>query len=314
MRILILGAGGTGGYFGARLQQGGADVTFLAHEQTAAWLREHGLVLHSPLGDAQLEVNVVTADQLHEEVAIHPFDLILLSCKAYDLDDAARDIAPAMDGHAMLLPILNGLRHYAALDERFGAGQVLGGLAFISAGRNEQGEIEHLNRKASLTFGERHGNAQRARCAAFARQLEQAGVEHEHAAPIEQASWIKYTFLTTMAGANCLMRASLGDILATDDGEDFIRRLYAECCAVADAAGWPIPDAARQQALRVLTHAGSPLTASMLRDLQGGRRTEGAHIVGDMLQRARQAGQNAPLLSVVWTHLQVYEVGRRRRS
>ena len=129
MRILILGAGGTGGYFGGRLAQAGVDVTFLVRDARAAQLQAQGLRIRSPLGDADLPVATVTAQDLQALVAQRPFDLVILSCKAYDLDSAIEAIAPAVGEHTTVLPILNGLRQYAALDERFGAARVLGGCA-----------------------------------------------------------------------------------------------------------------------------------------------------------------------------------------
>src|SRR6185369_5283937 len=149
MRILVLGAGGTGGYFGGRLLQAGCDVTFLVRPARAARLRADGLVIRSPLGDARLTAPIVEPDSLAPD-----YDLILLSCKAYDLQDAMRTIAPAMQrADVTLLPLLNGLRHFDVLDAAFGAPRVLGGLCHISATLNALGEIEHHNQLQSLTYG-----------------------------------------------------------------------------------------------------------------------------------------------------------------
>jgi len=308
MRILVLGAGGTGGYFGGRLAQAGVDVTFLVRPARAAQLDADGLVIRSPLGDAQLTVRHLTAEQLS---ATAPFDVILLSCKAYDLDSSLDAIAPAMGEHTTLLPILNGLRHYETLDQRFGAARVLGGLCFISVTKPANGEVLHLGKPASVTFGERSGETHSERCAAIANAFAQANVEHKHSPAITQDIWIKYSFLTALAAATCLMRASVGVIVATDDGRDFMQRLYGECLAVAAASGSPIPSSAQELAIRNLTQEGSPVTASMLRDLESGQPIEGEHIVGDMLTRARAFGIDAPLLSVAWCHLQAYTAQRK---
>ncbi|HUW53135.1 MAG TPA: 2-dehydropantoate 2-reductase [Rhodanobacter sp.] len=310
MRILVLGAGGTGGYFGGRLAQAAVDVTFLVRPARAAQLDAEGLVIRSPLGDAQLPVRHLVAAQLAAAAGAEPFDLVLLSCKAYDLDSAIEAIAPAVGEHTAVLPILNGLRHFEALDRRFGAERVLGGLCFISAAKSAGGEVLHMGKPASITFGERAGEAHSARCQAIAAAFARAGVEHKHSTRILADLWIKYSFLTTLAAATCLMRASVGTIIAAD-GRDFVERLYAECVAVATAAGWPIPAPAQDDALGMLTRAGSPVTASMLRDLESGQRIEGEHIVGDMLRRARAAGQEAPLLSIALSHLRAYELRRQ---
>jgi len=307
MRMLVLGAGGTGGYFGGRLAQAGVDVTFLVREARAAQLARDGLVIRSPLGDAQFPVAHLLSGELAAAAAQRPFDLVLLSCKAYDLDSSIDAIAPAVGEGTAVLPILNGLRHYAVLDARFGAPQVLGGLCFISAMKGDNGEVLHLGRPASVTFGERDGAAPSTRCGELAAAFTAAGVDHRHSPDIAQDLWIKFTFLTTLAAATCLMRSSIGTIVAAEGGQAFIEATYDECVAVAAAAGQPIPREAQDNARRMLTQAGSTVTASMLRDLEAGQRVEGAHIVGDMLKRARAAGQTAPMLDLAWVHLQAYE-------
>lgn len=313
MRILVLGAGGTGGYFGGRLAQSGADVTFLVRPARAAQLAVHGLQIRSPLGDADFPVAHVVADELAALAQAEPFDLVLLSCKAYDLDSSLDAIAPAMGPQTTLLPILNGLLHFEQLDARFGRERVLGGLCFISATKGPGGEILHLAKPASITFGERDGNPGGARVQAFAKLCEQAGVDHLASSNIHQQLWIKYSFLTALAAGTCLMRASVGDIVSNEGGAEFMTRLYAECRAVAEAAGQPVPQEKQEFALGTLTQQASPVKASMLRDLEAGQRVEAAHIVGDMLHRAQCAAIAAPLLGAAWCHLQAYEAGLLNR-
>lgn len=311
MRILVLGAGGTGGYFGGRLAQSGADITFLVRPVRAAQLEARGLAIRSPLGDADVRVAHVTADALPALAGERPFDMVLLSCKAYDLGSAMDAVAPAVTASTWVLPILNGLRHYAPLDARFGSDRVVGGLCFISAMKGRDGEILHLGQPASITFGERHGEADSARTAAFAQACAQAGVDHVRSLRIAREQWTKFTFLATLAAGTCLLRSSVGRIVATDDGEALMRGLYAECLAVAAAAGEPIEEAAQRTALATLTQPGSSLKASMLRDLEAGQPVEALQIVGDMRQRARDAGLEAPRLATAWAHLQAYEAGRQ---
>jgi len=326
MRILVLGAGGTGGYFGGRLAQSGADVTFLVRPARAAQLDAKGLQIRSPLGDADLRVAHVTADALPALAQARPFDMVLLSCKAYDLDSSMDAIAPAVGETAWVLPILNGLRHYAPLDARFGAQRVVGGLCFISAMKGADGEVRHLGQPASITFGERafgerapeeraleeqHANATDSeRTAAFAALCARASIDHVRSMRIAREQWTKFTFLATLAAATCLMRAPVGRIVAAQGGDAFVQALYAECLAVARAEGEPIEATAQETALATLTAPGSPLKASMLRDLEAGQAVEAMQIVGDMVLRARAAGMDAPALSAAWVHLQAYEAGR----
>ena len=310
MRILVLGAGGTGGYFGGRLAQSGADITFLVRPARAAQLERHGLQIRSPLGDADFPVAHVLAEDLGALANERAFDLVLLSCKAYDLDGALDAIAPAVGAQTTVMPILNGLLHYPRLDARFGAALVLGGLCFISAAKGVDGEIMHLGKPASLTFGERDGDHHSARVRGLAALCERAGIDHLATSDIHQQLWIKYSFLAALAAGTCLMRASVGRIVAGEGGTEFMRALYAECVRVAASAGHPIPDIAQTNALTTLLQTDSPVKASMLRDLEAGQRVEAAHIVGDMLHRARAAGIDAPLLNAAWCHLQAYEAQR----
>ena len=307
MRILVLGAGGTGGYFGGRLAQSGADVTFLVRKLRAAQLERHGLQIRSPLGDADFPVAHVVAEDLAALAQARPFDLVLLSCKAYDLDSSLDAIAPAVGPRTTVVPVLNGLLHYAELDARFGRERVLGGLCFISATKGPDGEVMHLGKPASITFGEREGNPYSARVLDFAALCEQAGLAHLAADDINQQLWNKYSFLTTLAAGTCMMRASVGTIVAGEGGTEFMQALYRECLAVADAAGQPVSMQTQAIALGNLTQADSPVKASMLRDLEAGQQVEAAHIVGDMWHRAQRGGMDAPLLGAAWTHLQAYQ-------
>ncbi|NYZ61850.1 2-dehydropantoate 2-reductase [Luteimonas deserti] len=313
MRILVLGAGGTGGYFGGRLAQAGVDVTFLVRPARAAQLVRDGLRIRSALGDAQLPVSHITADALPALAARAPFDLVLLSCKAYDLDSAIEAIAPAVGIGTTVLPILNGLLHYAALDARFGADAVLGGLCFISAVKGEDGEVVHLPSPPSMTFGERDaGRNGSARTRALQAVCASArGFDGVCSDAFMQAAWNKFTFLAALAAATCLMRASIGRIVAADGGAAFLAALHDECLAVAAAQGHAVPGEAAQQARALLTRPGSTVTASMLRDLEAGQEVEAGQIVGDMLTRARRAGHASPQLEAAWIHLQCY---RSRRA
>ena len=310
MRILVLGAGGTGGYFGGRLAQAGADVTFLVRPARAALLAERGLRIRSPLGDADLDVATVTAQDLPALAAARPFDLVLLACKAYDLDSAIESVAPAVGANTAVLPILNGLLHYDALDARFGRERVPGGLCFIGATLGADGEVLHLGRPASITFGLREGNADGGVLARLAAAYAQAGVDHLYAPDIAAAQWIKYSFLAALAAGTCLMRTSVGTVVAAEGGEAFMAALHAECLAVAAAEGPPVPGDEARTARSGLTRAGSPVTASMLRDLQAGLRVEALQIVGDMVHRAHRAGLQVPRLEAAWVHLQAYESAR----
>jgi 2-dehydropantoate 2-reductase len=303
MQVLVLGAGGTGAYFGARLIQSGCAVSFLVRPARAERLRRDGLRVLSPHGDFAAAVDTLTSLPANRH-----FDLILLACKAYDLDTALAAIAPAVGAGSRVLPLLNGLRHLDVLDLAFGASRVLGGLCHISVTLQPDGSVLHMGQPHRLTFGAR-GAAPDACLDALTPALLAAPAEVRRSEHIIDAMWEKFAFLATLAAMTCLMRGSIGEIAATPDGLALLRRCYAEACAVAAAAGHAIADPAQADALAILTTPGSPLKASMLRDLQRGGATECEHIIGDLI--ARGDGLDLPLLRAAATHLRVYEAGRR---
>jgi len=307
LRILVLGAGGTGGYFGGRLAASGADVCFLVREGRAAQLAQDGLIIQSPLGNTCIAVRTVLAKDLAQQ----SFDLIVLSCKAYDLQSSLEAIAPAMTGDCCVLPILNGLLHYSELDKRFGRANVLGGLCLISATKREDGAIVHFNGLAKITFGVRDKHPrQAALVTTLANACQVAKIDHQATKDIEQELWNKFTVLCSLAAGTCLMRSDIASIMHSEGGEDFMRALYRECLETAEAWQQPIPEWAQQMALAALTSRTERLKASMLRDLEGGHPVEAAHIVGDMVHRAQQKGLATPLLQAAWCHLQVYQQAR----
>jgi len=310
MRILVLGAGGVGGYFGGRLAQKGSDVTFLVRPARAQALARDGLRIASRLGDWQGKVKCVTQDAVRPE-----YDLILLTAKAYDLASAIDAIAPAIgqDGRAFVLPLLNGIAHMDVLDRRFGRDRVLGGVAYIGATLAPDGRIVHLNEFHRIHFGPR-ADSQRAACDALSAELAGVGFNWQALDVIEQAMWDKWVLLATLAGMTCLMRGSVGDIVATQAGARLMLALLAECASVAAGQGFATPENEMARYRGMLTQAGSAFTASMLRDVESGGQTEGDHILGALLARARERNLQTPLLEVAATHLEAYSARRRREA
>ncbi|ARP79435.1 2-dehydropantoate 2-reductase [Bordetella genomosp. 8] len=302
MRMLFLGAGGTGGYFGGRAAQAGVDVTFLVRDARAAALREKGLRLRSPRGDATIHPGIVTAGDLGGD-----YDVVVLSCKAYDLGSAIAAIAPAVGPGTVVLPIMNGMAHYDVLDGKFGAQRVLGGLCQISATLGPEGEVVHMGEHASFVFGERAGEPRSERCVALEGALAQADFSSRLSTSIHQDCWEKYVFLCSLAAGTCLMRGSVGEIASTADGQGVLLGLLDEAQAVSAAAGYPVRPPADAAARKLFTDTGSPVTASMFRDLRQGLRVEGDHIVGDMIARGAATGVATPYLRVAYSHLQVYQ-------
>ncbi len=305
MRILVLGAGAIGGYFGGRLLQSGADVTFLVRPRRAEELARDGLVINSPHGDVTLpKPPTVLARDLKQS-----FDLVLLTCKAFDLDDAIASFAPAVGPQTAIMPMLNGMRHLDVLDARFGAARVLGGQCSIAATLNAQRHVVQLAPMQLLGFGERDGTMS-ARVREADAIFQRGDFGGKASETIMQDMWEKWTMLATLACATCLMRGPVGKILEAPGGRDYILGVRDEIGAIAAAAGHPPRAPFLERATAMLTAEGSPLTASMFRDIAAGLPIEADHIVGDLVARADAAKVAVPRLRVAYTHLKTYEAQR----
>lgn len=302
MKILMLGAGGVGGYFGGRMVEAGADVTFLVREGRAAQLRD-GLRIESPNGDATIPVKTITGPA--PDAA---FDVVILSCKAYGLSGALEAIAPFVRGGVAILPLLNGFAHLEEIAARFPEATLWGGIAGVAAALTEDGVVRQMLPFQTICAGLREGCADgRAELEALIAALTRAGVDATLDADVERAMWEKWCFLATLAAATCLMRAPVGEILATEHGEALIAGLFGECNRTARAEGFsPAPGPTRAYRDKLLAR-GSAFNASMMRDMESGRPTEADHIIGDMIARARRNGVETPLLRVAFSRLQVYE-------
>jgi 2-dehydropantoate 2-reductase len=303
MRVLVVGAGAIGGYFGGRLLEAGRDVTFLVRPKRASELARDGLVIKSPSGDVTLQnPPTVQADRLDEK-----FDVVLLSCKAFDLDDAIKSFAPAVGPQTAIIPLLNGMRHIDVLESRFGKNRVLGGQCGIAVTLDEHRHVVQLAPVfQSLGFGERDGGMSD-RVRAIAEYLAPGNIGSQPSENIMQEMWEKWVLLTTLASSTSLMRAAIGHILAAPGGRDFILGVRDECSAVAKAAGHAPREAFLTRITAMLTTEGSPLTASMFRDIRAGAPVEADHIVGDMIARGDAAKVPVAKLRTAYTHLKAYE-------
>jgi 2-dehydropantoate 2-reductase len=305
MRVLVVGAGAIGGYFGGRLLQAARDVTFLVRPKRAAELAKTGLVIRSPSGDVTLKnPPTVQADKLSEK-----FDVVLLSCKAFDLDDAVKSFAPAVGPQTSIIPLLNGMSHLDILDRKFGRERVLGGLCAIAATLNEAREVVQLAPMQSLNFGERDRKTSD-RIGAIAEILAGGNFGAAASEHIIQDMWEKWVFLASLAASTCLMRTSVGNILAVPGGKDFLLGMLDECSAIASAEGHAPGGPFFQRTRGLLTSEGSAMTASMFRDIKAGLPVEADHVIGDLVARGDAAKIPVPKLRTAYTHLKAYEKQR----
>jgi 2-dehydropantoate 2-reductase len=301
MRILVIGAGAVGGYFGGRLHEAGREVSFLVHNRQAEILRAHGLLIVSPFGDATIHPRLVLAHEISGE-----YDLILLCVKAYSLDAAMNDFAGAVGASTMILPLLNGMRHIDLLANRFGDGKVIGGVCLIVAEMDNDHRILQLTKTQQLVYGERGGNTS-ARMEVLNQTMQGAKFEAKLSQDIEQEMWEKWVMLSSLGAATCLMRGNIGEIEAVIGGAGVAMGILAESSAIAAACGHAPSDAFLGRAEKIMTAPGSTLTSSMYRDLIKKGRVEVDQILGDLLNRGRKLGLASPLLEAAYVNLRIYQ-------
>ena len=301
MKILVVGAGAVGGYFGARLAQAGRDVTFLVRPSRAEHLRSEGLRIVSPYGDFTLQPKTITAKELDS-----PFDIIFLSVKALALNQAMDDIAPAVGPDTMIYPVLNGMRHIETLTRRFGEHPVLGGVCMVVTDLDEQGRIVQMDPIQKLIYGERNGEIT-ARIRSLDETLRNSGFDTELSTNINYAMWQKWFMIASLGLVTCLLNAPIGEINAVPYGDQTALRAIDECAAVAAACGFPPSQPSLEEIRRRATVKGSRLTSSMYRDLQKGAPVEVDTILGDLLEHGRSHHVDTPLLQAGYVRLRAYQ-------
>lgn len=304
MKILIVGAGAVGGQFGAQLHENGANVHFLLRPARKQLIDAQGLTISWPGGQTQVRPSTLTAAQLTPD-----FDLIILSNKAYTLDEVIADIKPAVGPDSMVLPLLNGLRHLDALDKAFGQEKVLGGIARTVATLASPTQVQLGNNQGNVSVGAR-APSQQAAAQGVWQELTRRQVLAEYSEHIIDDMWDKFCRMASLGAANCLMQGTVGDYMHSDEGGHIALQLLQECTDTAQAAGHPMHPKAIEGFRRVLTSPNSSFNSSMYRDMRAGLPIEGDHLVGDMLRRAQAAGVGCAMLKVANAVLQTYSARR----
>jgi 2-dehydropantoate 2-reductase len=304
MRILVVGAGAVGGYFGARLAEAGRDVTFLVRKKRAAQLKEKGLQIVSPCGDVALRPKTTIAGDITS-----PFDVVLVSVKSYALAGAIDDFTAAVGPDTIIVPLLNGMRHLDILIDRFARERVLGGFCMVSAVLDDDGRVRHLTSMQSLAYGELDGRIT-PRLQKLHETIHGAGFDAHMSDRILADMWTKWVRLATLGALNCLLRGDIGEIASAEQGPAVASAMLSECLSIASACGYPQPgDVVEQQSSQLIAR-DSRLTASMYRDMKAGGPVEADTILGDFLQRGQQHGLAAPLLRAAFVTLSIYQRAR----
>lgn len=308
MRILVLGAGAVGGYFGGRLAEKGVDVTFLVREKRRKQLEATGLVIKSVHGDSQVTPQLLTSGEPSE-----PFDLVIFSTKAYHLGDGIASALPYIGEQTLILPLLNGVAHMDQLVAQFGAQRVLGGLCFIETTLNEAGEVVQTSKRHEVTFGEWQGENS-SHLTLMAELFSDANATFTLSKDIVREMWHKYLFITTLSGITTLMDSSIGPIRDAVYGKELTLQLAEETASVIRALGATIDEDIVEKQMTLFWKQADTMKASMLRDMEKGLPVEADHLQGYLLEAAGRLGVQAPLLQIVYTNLKVYENKRLTQS
>lgn len=308
MRILVLGAGAVGGYFGGRLAEKGVDVTFLVREKRRKQLEESGLVIKSVHGDARITPQLLVSGEPSE-----PFDLILLSTKAYHLDEGLQSALPYIGEQTLILPLLNGVAHMEKLVQQFGHERVLGGLCFVESTLNEAGEVIQTSKRHEVTFGEWQGENS-SRLEQMAGLFSGANATFTLSNDIVREIWHKYLYITTLSGITTLMNSAVGPIRDAVFGKELTLQLAEEAAAVIRALDAPIDEDIVEKQTIMFWKQPDTMKASMLRDMEKGLQVEADQLQGYLLEAAKRLGIQTPMLQIVYTNLKVYENKRLAQS
>lgn len=301
MRILVVGAGAVGGYFGGRLVEKGEDVTFLVRERRKEILDNNGLTIESVHGDVHIHPKTIVSGE-HAT----PFDVVILSTKAYQLDQAMEDIKPYVGKETMILPLLNGISHIDRLIETFSEQQVIGGLCFVEATLNTQGEVIQSSSLHELVFGERNGE-ETPRILDLQNAFSNTNAEFRLSHHIKQEMWHKYLFISTLSGVTSLFRSPIGHIREDNYGSNTIKQVLSETGNVMRGLEAPLKDEIEYAMLEKIRSLDYTMKSSLQRDMEKELAVEADHLYGYLLHNAEKQNIDCPKLENIYANLKIYE-------
>ncbi|AQQ51989.1 ketopantoate reductase family protein [Planococcus lenghuensis] len=304
MKILVVGAGAVGGYFGGRLLEKGEDVTFLVRESRKRKLEENGFNIRSVHGDFNANPKLLVSGEREEK-----FDVAILSVKAYQLVRAIEDLRPHLAEDGIVLPLLNGISHIDELARTFGKERVIGGLCLIESTLDNDGTILQKSPMHQIVYGELSGEKTE-RIKRLEASFSGTKASFELSDHIEREMWHKYLFITAMSGITSLFEAPIGPIRDLDSGQRAIKALLNEITAIMQAVDAPIREDIADVLFERINGLGHAMKSSMQRDVEKGAPTEADHLQGYLLKQAHAQGIEAPLLETIHTKLTLYQQAR----
>ena len=304
MKITVMGTGGVGGYFGAKLAAAGNDVSFVARGAHLDAIRKNGLKIKSDLGDIIVDPAKASDDPRDFRIA----DIILFCVKAFDTEKAAELIRPCIGPETGVIPFLNGIGHMKTLEERLGTSHVLGGVANVSALIEKPGVVRHFGQMQILRVGEMD-DSESLRVTHFRQACIAAGFEAPIPNSIERELWQKVVMICTLAGVNCLTRLPLGDCRSNPLSRSLMETLASEVITVARATGVSLPDDQLGRTMNVLDMLPADMKASMLAALERGERLESTALNGEIDRLGQEIGVDTSMNRAVHTALAPHENG-----
>ena len=306
MKIAVMGTGGVGGYFGARLAQAGCDVSFIARGTHLAAIREHGLKIESTLGDVHLSPARATNDPR----TLEPVDLVLFSVKLWDTEAAARSIASLFGPGTGIVSFQNGVQKDDILRGVFGEKAVMGGVGYIATAIARPGVIKHTGTMQRLVFGEYDGRRS-PRAEALLAACHRGGIEAELSADIRRQIWEKFVFLVGLSGTTATTRLPIGPIRENARTRAFLLDLMREAVAVGRAHGVALDHDYADKRLSFCDGLPADMTSSLYHDLERGNPLEVQWLSGGVVQLGEQVGVPTPANRAVWDVLALHAAGRR---
>lgn len=308
MKVLVMGAGGVGGYFGARLQQGGNEVAFVARGRHLEAINKAGLRVNSALGNAELKVKA-TSDPADAGVV----DVVLFCVKLWDTEGAAEQLRPAVGAHTIVIPFQNGVESIDRLKKVLPARSIMGGSAYIGTRIGAPGVIEHTGTMARIRFGvlmpEQRPAAER-----FLEACRKAGIGAELAEDIVSVNWEKFIFLVALSSATAVARAPLGAVRADPDLRWLFEEAMRETFRLARAKGAKLPQDFVDKQLAFAGTLPGEMRASLLHDLEAGGRLEAPWLCGAVARMSAEAGLDAPVNRAVYAALKPFVDGSARKA
>lgn len=304
MRILVVGAGAIGGYFGGRLLEKGEDVTFLVRKKRQEQLLRHGLVIDSPHGNISLLPKTIVNDEKAD-----PFDVIIVSTKSYHLGGAIEDIRPYIGRHTIILPLLNGIAHVDRLVSEFGEDHVIGGLCFIETTLDVDGKVIQTSPLHDLVFGELNG-IECTQVKTLQHAFSGTKANFRYSEVIKKDMWEKYLFISALSGITSLMRSPIGPIRSTPAGKQAIQAVIEEVIKISKTMNAPIDSDMNIVLMEKINSMGYDMKSSMQRDVEKGNPTEVDHFYKYLLDSSVKDKLETPNLQLIYANLKVYEQSR----